>query len=134
MREQNNRCPECGGSPRYLGHLDRHDHFRCKACAVPWDYFVPRDERKRNAAAPPFRRGDLIRHTGKFLRSVGWHVGVPVDGQILEVKQLAPGRDCLQVEWSDGNTSGILSCHVEFEPHYDAVKMTLRRRVEGWAR
>ena len=79
--------------------------------------------------APPYRVGDIVRHTGDFLRSVSWFVAVPINGEIIATASAghgSPPRQCLTVRWSDGTESGIAACNVEFCPRGRALTRTRR--------
>jgi hypothetical protein len=68
---------------------------------------------------PPYVAGDIVRHTGEFLRSVSWFAGAPINGEVIAVegrREGDPGDQLLTVRWSDGTESGIASCNVEFCP------------------
>lgn len=85
--------------------------------------------------APPYLAGDIVRHTGDFLRSAGWFAGVPINGEIAGVEntdRVDPRRQLLTVRWSDGTESGIAACNVEFCPRGRAL--TLARRTSGVSR
>jgi hypothetical protein len=80
--------------------------------------------------APPYVVGDIVRHTGEFLRSVGWFAGVPINGEVVAVENAWGGglrHQLLTVRWSDGTEGGIASCSVEFWPRGRAL--TLQRRA-----
>ncbi len=80
---------------------------------------------------PPYEPGDILRHTGAFLRSAGLIAGAPINGEVRAVQD-APDRDPrwqrLDVEWSDGTTSTIIAANVEFCPR--GKGLTERRRRE----
>ena len=62
-----------------------------------------------------FAVGDIVRHTGKFLRSVGWYTEVPINGRIISVQPL--GTIVLYlVEWSDGSETKIIEPNIETCP------------------
>jgi len=80
--------------------------------------------------AAPYLVGDIVRHTGDFLRSAGWFTGVPINGEVAAVEDCDlpdPRRQLLTVRWSDGNENGIAACNVEFCPRGRAL--TLARRA-----
>lgn len=63
-----------------------------------------------------FETGDIIRHRSKFLRSIGWHTDVPVNGRVIDVRTGPDYRGApvvLRVEWSDDTVSSILAANVE---------------------
>lgn len=78
---------------------------------------------------PPYQSGDIIRHTGAFLRSTGQIAGAPINGEVQAVND-APDKDLrwqrLTVEWSDGTRGTIIAANVEFCPRGRAL--TERRR------
>lgn len=79
---------------------------------------------------PPYKVGDIIRHTGAFLRSVGLVVGAPINGEAIAVESIRDGsieRQLLTVRWSDGTESGIAACNIEFCPRGRAL--TAQRRA-----
>jgi len=80
----------------------------------------------------PYQVGDIVRHTGRFLRSTGQFAGAPINGEVRTVEP-SPDHDHryqrLTVEWSDGATTRIIAVNVEFCPRGRAV--TVRRRQEG---
>ena len=75
---------------------------------------------------PPYQAGDIVRHTGKFLRNTGQYTGSPINGEVQSVSDFN-GRQLLTVEWSDGHTCGVIACNVEFCPKGRAL--TLQRRA-----
>ena len=88
-----------------------------------------------NLLAPPYRVGDIVRHTGTFLRSAGWFTGAPINGEVAAVATLDhgdPKRQLLTVRWSDGTESRIAACNVEFCARGRAL--TLARRAGGVSR
>lgn len=63
-----------------------------------------------------YKEGDLVKHTAKFLKSIGWFSGVPINGRVESV-EAEPGfygvSACyLTVKWSDGNTNRIRASNV----------------------
>lgn len=62
-----------------------------------------------------FAIGDIVKHRGKFLRSIAWSVGVPVNGIVRELGTLG-GKPFVHVEWSHGHTAPILAVNVELDP------------------
>lgn len=61
--------------------------------------------------------GDIVRHTGVFLRSIGLVAGAPINGEVRAVEGDGDLRDqLLDVEWSDGTRSTIIAANVEFCP------------------
>ena len=77
----------------------------------------------------PYRVGDIVRMTGKFLRSVAWYTNVPVNGEVQEIHlglDKKPDHQVLTVEWSDGHRGNILSSNGEFCPK--GRKLTIERR------
>lgn len=80
---------------------------------------------------PPYVAGDIVRHTGEFLRSAGWFAGAPINGEVIAVKRAGdPGDQLLTVRWSDGTEGGIASCNVEFCPRGRALTLQRRARHE----
>lgn len=62
---------------------------------------------------PEYAIGDLVRHTGRFLRSIGWCLDVPIDGKVLKVRTLGK-LPLLVVLWNDTDEpSSILAVNVE---------------------
>lgn len=62
-----------------------------------------------------FEPGAIVRHSGAFLRSAGWCVGVPING-LVHGSQPFSGGQLLDVEWSDGTRNRILDSNVEACP------------------
>ncbi len=65
------------------------------------------------------KTGDIVRHTGKFLRSISWCLDVPINGLVKKVGQplSVGGPDLVHVLWCDRDESAaILSCNVELDP------------------
>ena len=77
---------------------------------------------------PPYKKGDIVRHRAEFLRSTGWYTNVPINGQVLEAPDAVENHQLLTVEWSDSETTKILSANVEFCPR--GRELTKRRRGE----
>ena len=78
---------------------------------------------------PPYRIGDIVRHTGDFLRSVSWITGVPINGEVTGIGSVGggvPQRQLLTVRWSDGTELGIAACNVEFCPRGRGVTRARR--------
>lgn len=63
---------------------------------------------------PPYVAGDVVRHTGAFLRAVCWFTA-PINGEVIAVGELA-GSQLLTVRWSDGTEGSINEVNVEFCP------------------
>ena len=60
-----------------------------------------------------FERGDIVRHTNKFLRSICWYTGVPINGRVDAVTTLGK-VPLLMVQWCDQDEAkGILAINVE---------------------
>jgi len=70
-----------------------------------------------------FKQGDIVRHTGKFLRSIGMYAGAPINGQVVGFKKMA-GRPWPVVEWSDEDwgTKMINPANIELDPRYARQK------------
>ncbi len=68
-----------------------------------------------------FNVGDIVCHRASFLRSIGWHTNVPINGRVKQVHDGSPLR--LTVEWSDGETQCIVASNVilESRKHLEAV-------------
>ena len=62
-----------------------------------------------------FAAGDIVRHTGEFLRSIAWHLDVPINGRVISSQPLG-SNTIVRVEWSDGTDCGILSSNIEIDP------------------
>ena len=62
-----------------------------------------------------YKPGDIVRHTTKFLRSVGWYTNVPINGCVREVRDENSGyfSGFPVVEWSDGHTGLINPANIE---------------------
>jgi hypothetical protein len=84
----------------------------------------------------PFQVGDIVRHTGEFLRSVGWIAGAPINGEVLAVDAVGDDdrRHLLRVAWSDGTECGIAAGAVEFCPRGRALTAARRVPRDGKAR
>jgi hypothetical protein len=59
-----------------------------------------------------FEPGAIVRHSGAFLRSVGWLLDVPINGLVHGAEAFGFGQ-LLDVEWSDGTRCKILASNVE---------------------
>jgi len=57
-----------------------------------------------------FKQGDIVKHKGKFLRSIGWYTNVPIDGMVLSVKVNGTFDGWPIVLWCDeaGQSDGSL--------------------------
>lgn len=64
--------------------------------------------------------GDRIKHRREFLRSIAWYTGVPRYGTVRAVTSLGK-RALLEVDWSDGHTSKIISPNVTHASRVDLV-------------
>ena len=66
--------------------------------------------------------GDIVRHSSKFLRCVGWHTGVPKNGIVESVESFtttcATDIQVCYVKWSDGKTYDILNVNLESSRSY----------------
>ncbi len=81
----------------------------------------------------PYASGDIIRHTGTFLRSIGLVAGAPINGEVKAAGDVLNGdlrTQLLDVEWSDGTRSTIVAANVEFCPR-GRVLTERRRRDRG---
>ncbi len=81
------------------------------------------------AKSKHFSTGSTVRHTGKFLKSIGMHKGAPVDGLVLGT--MANGQRVL-VAWSDGHTSMVNPANLEKtrnQPNYDTKALVTAQRV-----
>ena len=59
-----------------------------------------------------YRKGDIVRYHGEFLRSIGWATP-PINGVVRWVKDLGTDTQVLGVEWSDGITRSVVADNVE---------------------
>jgi len=66
----------------------------------------------RAKRAETFSVGDKVKHKREFLRSIGWMTNVPRNGVVRSVTDGFSGRQLLEVAWSDGTTSKIISPNV----------------------
>ena len=66
----------------------------------------------RAKRAETFSVGDKVKHKRDFLRSIGWMTNVPRNGVVRSVTDGFSGRQLLEVAWSDGTTSKIISPNV----------------------
>jgi hypothetical protein len=62
-----------------------------------------------------YKTGDIVRHTGKFLRSIQWYTP-PVNGRVVETPEDEGLGGCVMVEWSDGNICLIDTSNIELDP------------------
>lgn len=63
-----------------------------------------------------YKVGDIVRHTSKFLRSVGWHTNVPINGLVYGVGSLGD-HQLLTVKWNDREGfSQVIGPNVEICP------------------
>ena len=67
-----------------------------------------------------FAVGDRIKHRREFLRSIAWYTGVPRYGTVRAVTSLGK-RALLEVDWSDGHTSKIISPNVTHASRVELV-------------
>ena len=55
-----------------------------------------------------FKVGDLVKHTSKFLQSVGWYTNVPKDGKVTEMRPM--GHEVWPViQWCDDDTARMIN-------------------------
>ena len=60
-----------------------------------------------------YKKGDVVRYTGTFLRSICWYTP-PINGVVTRVgKPHELSGRVLSVEWSDGTLSRVLMDNVE---------------------
>jgi len=79
----------------------------------------------------PYVAGDIVRHTGSFLRAAGWFAGAPINGEVIAATSAGNAlHQLLTVRWSDGTEGGIASCNVEFCPRGRALTLQRRARHE----
>jgi hypothetical protein len=66
-----------------------------------------------------FKIGDIVRHTGKFLRSIGMYTGAPINGRIVGFSKIG-GMIFPLVEWSDDmdNPRPVHPNNLELDPRY----------------
>ena len=67
-----------------------------------------------------FAVGDRIKHRREFLRSIAWYTGVPRYGTVRAVTSLGK-QALLEVDWSDGHTSKIISPNVTHASRVELV-------------
>jgi hypothetical protein len=64
-----------------------------------------------------YKIGDIVRHTSKFLRSIGWYTDVPKNGKVISLSLESCFKDWPYVQWCDDpeNTYGTLinPCNIE---------------------
>jgi len=66
-----------------------------------------------------FQEGDIVRHTGKFLRNTGMGVGAPINGKVVKVNTSGFTSGWPVVEWSDGGgPSPVNPVNLEFDPRH----------------
>lgn len=68
-------------------------------------------------AKKEFQVGDIVRYTGKFMRSVGL-VSSPVNGKVIATSDMC-GRQVVGVLWSDDSEpANTLALNLEFDRRY----------------
>ena len=74
-----------------------------------------------------FTERQLVRHTGKYCRSFGFH-SPPVNGMVIKVTKfgLMGEKQLLKVHWSDSSISGVLADYVELCPKNAQMSESLR--------
>jgi hypothetical protein len=68
-----------------------------------------------------FQVGDIVRHTGKWLRSVGLQRGAPINGKVVGFTKMGTGRMFPVVQWSDapeGETTPVAPDNIEHDPRH----------------
>jgi len=65
-----------------------------------------------------FKTDDVVCFRSSFLRSIGWHTDVPVNGRVLSVKD-----DLVKVQWSDGSVTNTRTTNLilESKKHLEPV-------------
>ena len=63
---------------------------------------------KVGGKAGDFKVGDIVRHTGKFLRNTGMAVGAPIDGKVVEVYSKGYFAGHPVVQWSNGGIESVV--------------------------
>lgn len=48
-----------------------------------------------------YKKGDIVKHTSKFLRNTGWYTNVPIDGKVAEDQE--EGDSMVRVQWCDSD-------------------------------
>lgn len=73
----------------------------------------PIEEAKKKS----FKKGDIVRHTKKFLRNTGQYTGNPSKGEVVGFIKMG-GKDLPTVKWDDGNEHPIQPENIELHPRY----------------
>ena len=63
---------------------------------------------KVGGKAGDFKVGDIVRHTGKFLRNTGMQVGAPIDGKVVDVAETGFFKGHPTVRWSNGGVESVV--------------------------
>lgn len=105
-----------------VGWLDKNvptGRMRAGAERVAWWHLRDAKEHKPG----DFVEGDIVRYTGKFLRSTGMLAGAPINGKVVKVKSgggFASGWP--YVEWSDRDWGAepmlVNPINIEFDPRF----------------
>jgi len=64
----------------------------------------------KEAKGTQFKIGDIVRYTGKFLKSVGMYVGGPINGQVKEMAG-SPGSHFSgwpKIQWNDAEEGDLM--------------------------
>ena len=58
---------------------------------------------------PPFLTGELVRHTGKFLKNIGSPTGNPIDGIVTNSAVKFGASYLIEVHWCDAPTPVLIN-------------------------
>ena len=58
---------------------------------------------------PSFLNGDIVRHTGKFLKAIGSPTGNPINGIVTNCAKRFGKQLFIEVQWSDSDVSVLVN-------------------------
>ena len=67
-----------------------------------------------------FKVGDIVKHKGKFLRSIGWYIDVPKNGKVVELSESM--HNWPKVQWCDSEEATLINpvnIMLDGKPDYD---------------
>lgn len=66
---------------------------------------LKRSKTMKKYAASPYKIGDIVKYTSKFLRNTGQYTGVPINGKVIGYSDM--GDSFVKVMWSDGYSATV---------------------------
>jgi len=66
-----------------------------------------------------FKKGDIVRYTGKFLRNIGMQAGGPINGKVVGFVKMGGGKMWPKVLWSDRDEPhAVAPLNIEHDPRF----------------